>query len=60
VQYRVASGKAHESQREQRNISSLPWHHSTHITTLHRVTDEIQDAPDVPALPEAREVSRMA
>lgn len=33
MQYRVASGKAYESQRGQSNISALRWNHSNHATT---------------------------
>ncbi|XP_006457469.1 hypothetical protein AGABI2DRAFT_181669 [Agaricus bisporus var. bisporus H97] len=40
VQYRVASGKAYESQRGQSNISALRWNHSNHATTQLEETSE--------------------
>ncbi|KAF7776616.1 hypothetical protein Agabi119p4_5009 [Agaricus bisporus var. burnettii] len=44
VLYRVAKGRAYESRKGQRNISSLNWNHSTHVTGTTQ-PDEISPAP---------------
>jgi hypothetical protein len=60
VQYRVARGKAYESQRERQNVSSLRWNHSHHATTQFEETGEIQDGPRVPAVAEAPSILQVS
>ncbi|XP_006455507.1 hypothetical protein AGABI2DRAFT_145634 [Agaricus bisporus var. bisporus H97] len=54
VQYRVASGKAYESQRGQSNISSLHWNHSNHVTTQFVEASEAADNRRLSVKPEAK------
>jgi hypothetical protein len=60
MQYQVASGRAYESQRGQRNISSLHWNHSNHATTQFGETSEIHGGPHVSAVPEGSDVPRVS
>ncbi|EKM74626.1 hypothetical protein AGABI1DRAFT_95488 [Agaricus bisporus var. burnettii JB137-S8] len=62
VQYRVASGKAYESQKYRSNISSLHWNHSDHVATQFGEASEVVDDHHGPIKPEADvvQVSSMA
>ncbi|EKM75912.1 hypothetical protein AGABI1DRAFT_131811 [Agaricus bisporus var. burnettii JB137-S8] len=53
VQYRVASGKAYESQRGRRTVSSLRWNHSNHATTTQVANLEINETDGGPHMSES-------
>lgn len=60
MQYRVAGGKSYESQRGQRNISSLHWNRSNDATTQLEEGREIHEGPRVSAVPEVSGVRRLS
>jgi hypothetical protein len=56
VQCRVASGRAYESQRSQRNISSLRWNHSNNVTTEFGETDDTHGGTRVSEFSEVSDI----